>query len=68
MIISGGSRGIGFEIAKKAAAGTNITLIAKTDTPHPKLPGTIHIAAAELEEAGGRCTRSSTTCETTVST
>lgn len=54
MIMSGGSRGIGLEIAKKAAVdGANITLIAKTDTPHPKLVGTIHTAAAELEEAGG---------------
>ena len=53
MIMSGGSRGIGLEIAKRAAAdGANITLIAKTDQPHPKLPGTIHTAAAELEEAG----------------
>ncbi|MGW2664601.1 SDR family oxidoreductase [Nocardia tengchongensis] len=54
MIMSGGSRGIGLEIAKRAAAdGANITLIAKTDAPHPKLPGTIHTAAAELETAGG---------------
>ncbi|TSD93664.1 NAD(P)-dependent oxidoreductase [Skermania sp. ID1734] len=55
MIMSGGSRGIGLEIAKRAAAdGANITLIAKTDAPHPKLPGTIHTAAAELEEVGGK--------------
>jgi citronellol/citronellal dehydrogenase len=55
MIMSGGSRGIGLEIAKRAAAdGANITLIAKTDQPHPKLPGTIHTAAAELEAAGGQ--------------
>lgn len=54
LIMSGGSRGIGLEIAKRAAAdGANITLIAKTDQPHPKLPGTIHTAAAELEQAGG---------------
>ncbi|MEU1425859.1 NAD(P)-dependent oxidoreductase [Nocardia sp. NPDC005746] len=54
MIMSGGSRGIGLEIAKRAAAdGANITIIAKTDVPHPKLPGTIHTAAAELETAGG---------------
>ncbi|MGW6117862.1 SDR family oxidoreductase [Nocardia sp. NPDC055165] len=54
MIMSGGSRGIGLEIAKRVAAdGANITLIAKTDQPHPKLPGTIHTAAAELERAGG---------------
>ncbi|WP_194816779.1 NAD(P)-dependent oxidoreductase [Nocardia sp. XZ_19_385] len=55
MIMSGGSRGIGLEIAKKAAAdGANVTLIAKTDQPHPKLPGTIHTAAAEIEAAGGQ--------------
>ncbi|HME14833.1 MAG TPA: NAD(P)-dependent oxidoreductase [Mycobacterium sp.] len=54
LIMSGGSRGIGLEIAKRAAAdGANITLIAKTDAAHPKLPGTIHTAAAELEKAGG---------------
>ncbi|MGV9746030.1 SDR family oxidoreductase [Rhodococcus zopfii] len=55
MIMSGGSRGIGLAIALRAAQdGANITLIAKTDTPNPRLPGTIHTAAAELEEAGGR--------------
>ncbi|MBJ8339989.1 NAD(P)-dependent oxidoreductase [Antrihabitans sp. YC3-6] len=55
MIMSGGSRGIGLAIALRAAAeGANITLIAKTDTPNPKLPGTIHTAAAELEAAGGK--------------
>ncbi|MFE6862165.1 SDR family oxidoreductase [Nocardia sp. NPDC057668] len=54
LIMSGGSRGIGLEIAKRVAAdGANITLIAKTDRPHPKLPGTIHTAAAEIERAGG---------------
>jgi citronellol/citronellal dehydrogenase len=54
LIMSGGSRGIGLEIAKRAAAdGANITLIAKTDAVHHKLPGTIHTAAAELEKAGG---------------
>ena len=54
MIISGGSRGIGLEIALKAAAdGANVALIAKTDQPHPKLEGTIHTAAAAIEEAGG---------------
>lgn len=55
MIMSGGSRGIGLAIALRAAQdGANITLIAKTDTPNPKLPGTIYTAAAELEEAGGQ--------------
>ena len=51
--MSGGSRGIGLAIARELAkAGANIALIAKTDKPHPKLPGTIHTAAAELEELG----------------
>lgn len=53
--MSGGSRGIGLAIAKKAAAeGANVAIIAKTDQPHPKLEGTIHTAAAEIEEAGGQ--------------
>lgn len=55
IIMSGGSRGIGLAIAKTAAAeGAAITLISKTDAPHPSLPGTIHTAVTELEEAGGR--------------
>jgi citronellol/citronellal dehydrogenase len=55
VIMSGGSRGIGLAIAKKAAAeGANVAIIAKTDQPHPKLEGTVHTAAAEIEEAGGR--------------
>lgn len=54
MIMSGGSRGIGEAIAVKAAAdGANVALLAKTTEPHPKLPGTIHTAAAAIEEAGG---------------
>jgi len=53
--MSGGSRGIGLAIALRAAAdGANIALIAKTATPHPKLEGTIHTAAAAIEEAGGK--------------
>lgn len=52
-LITGGSRGIGLAIARALArAGANITLIAKTATPHPKLPGTIHEAALELRELG----------------
>jgi citronellol/citronellal dehydrogenase len=55
MFISGASRGIGLAIAKRAAAdGANVALMAKTDQPHPKLAGTIHTAAAEIEEAGGK--------------
>src|ERR1700742_4653163 len=55
MFISGASRGIGLEIAKRAAAdGANIALIAKTAEPHPKLPGTVYTAAKQIEEAGGQ--------------
>ena len=54
LFISGGSRGIGLAIAKRAAKdGANIVIAAKTAEPHPKLPGTIHTAAIEIEEAGG---------------
>ena len=55
IFISGGSRGIGLAIAKRAAAdGANIVIAAKTTEPHAKLPGTIHTAAAEIEAAGGK--------------
>ena len=55
MFISGGSRGIGLQIALTAARdGANVALIAKTAEPHPKLPGTIYTAAEELEAAGGQ--------------
>jgi len=54
ILMSGGSRGIGLAIALRAARdGANVALIAKTDQPHPKLEGTIHTAAAEIEAAGG---------------
>src|ERR1039457_1508062 len=54
LFITGGSRGIGLAIALKAAAdGANIAIAAKTVEPHPKLEGTIHTAAAEIEKAGG---------------
>ena len=54
IFMSGGSRGIGLAIAKKCAAdGANIVIAAKTDKPHPKLDGTIHTAAAEIESVGG---------------
>ena len=55
LFITGASRGIGLAIALRAARdGANIAIAAKTDTPHPKLPGTIHTAAAEIEQAGGK--------------
>lgn len=55
LFISGGSRGIGRAIALRAARdGANIVIAAKTDEPHPRLPGTIHSVAREVEDAGGR--------------
>jgi citronellol/citronellal dehydrogenase len=55
IFISGASRGIGLAIAKRCAAdGANVAIAAKTAEPNPKLPGTIHSAAQEIEAAGGR--------------
>ena len=55
LFITGASRGIGLAIALRAAReGANVAIAAKTDTPHPKLPGTIHTAAEEVERAGGK--------------
>ena len=55
LFISGGSRGIGLEIALRAARdGANVALIAKTSEPHPQLPGTVFTAAEAIEAAGGR--------------
>ncbi|MFC9659516.1 SDR family oxidoreductase [Nocardia sp. NPDC127606] len=55
VLISGASRGIGAAIAVAAAEqGANVVLLAKTSEPHPRLPGTVHTVAAEVEAAGGR--------------
>ena len=54
ILITGGSRGIGLAIAKRAAAdGAMVAIAAKTTDPHPTLPGTIYSAADEIREAGG---------------
>ncbi len=54
VFITGSSRGIGLQIALRAARdGARITVIGKTEQPHPRLPGTIHTAAEEIRAAGG---------------
>ncbi len=55
LFITGASRGIGLAIAERAARdGANIVIAAKSSVANPKLPGTIHSAAARIEAAGGR--------------
>jgi citronellol/citronellal dehydrogenase len=55
LFITGGSRGIGEAIALRAARdGANVAIAAKTDQPHPKLPGTVHTVAEAIEKAGGK--------------
>ena len=55
VFITGATRGIGREIALRCARdGANVVVTGKTSEPHPKLPGTIHTVAREIEAAGGR--------------
>jgi citronellol/citronellal dehydrogenase len=55
VFITGASRGIGKAIGLRAALdGANVVIAAKTTAPHPRLPGTIYTAAAEMEAAGGK--------------
>jgi citronellol/citronellal dehydrogenase len=55
LFITGASRGIGKAIALRAARdGANVVIAAKTTEAHPKLPGTIYTAKAEIEAAGGK--------------
>lgn len=55
LLITGASRGIGKAIGLRAARdGANIVVVAKTDKPHPKLPGTVHTTVEEVEAAGGK--------------
>lgn len=55
IFITGASRGIGKSIGIRAGRdGANVVLASKSDRKHPKLPGTIHTAAEEIREAGGK--------------
>jgi citronellol/citronellal dehydrogenase len=54
VFMTGGSRGIGLAIARRLARnGANIAFVAKTDKPDPRLPGTVHTAAKEIQASGG---------------
>jgi citronellol/citronellal dehydrogenase len=54
LFITGASRGIGLAIALRAARdGANVAIAAKSAVANPKLPGTIHTAAAAVDAAGG---------------
>ena len=51
IVMSGGSRGVGLEIAKALGKdGANVAILAKTTDPHPKLPGTLYTAAEDIEK------------------
>jgi len=55
LFITGASRGIGLAIGLRAARdGANVAVVAKTDQPHPKLPGTVHTAVEEINQTGGK--------------
>ena len=55
VFVTGASRGIGREIALRLARdGANVAIASKSSVANPKLPGTIHSVAAEVEAAGGR--------------
>ncbi len=55
LFITGASRGIGAAIAVRAARdGANVAVVAKTDKPHPKLPGTVYTAVDQINRAGGQ--------------
>ena len=55
LFITGASRGIGKAIALRAARdGANVAVVGKTETPHPKLPGTVAESVREIEAAGGK--------------
>jgi citronellol/citronellal dehydrogenase len=54
LFITGASRGIGKAIAMRAAKdGANISVVAKTKEPHPKLPGTVYTSVEDIEKVGG---------------
>jgi citronellol/citronellal dehydrogenase len=54
-LVTGASRGVGKALALRLAAeGCDVVVAAKTAAPDPKLPGTIHDTAREIEAMGRR--------------
>ena len=50
LFVSGGSRGIGLAIAKRAAQdGANIVIAAKTKEPHPRSVSYTHLTLPTIE-------------------
>jgi citronellol/citronellal dehydrogenase len=54
VVVTGASRGIGRDIAVRAADGANVALLAKTDIANPKITGTLTETADAVRAAGGR--------------
>jgi len=55
VVVTGASRGIGAAIAVRAARdGAAVALLAKTETPNPKIAGTLAETADAVQRAGGR--------------
>jgi citronellol/citronellal dehydrogenase len=53
VFITGATRGVGLAIAKRyAQQGAKVAIVGKTQQPHPKLPGTLATAKAEILAAG----------------
>lgn len=53
VVISGASRGLGAQMARRLAEDYNVVILAKTSEPHPKLSGTIYTVAEEVKALGG---------------
>ena len=52
LLMPGGSRGIGLAIAVRAAPdGADVGVLAEAVEPHPRLPGRVHTAVAQVEES-----------------